>query len=435
MTTASNQAERPEAAISQGRVTIVLWVLMLFYALNYVDRQIVGILAEPIAKEFGLSDTQIGVMTGLAFAAFYAGLGIPLARLADNPKTNRVVLLSVCLALWSGMTALCGLAQNYAQMLLGRIGVAVGEAGCMPGAHSLIADMVPPERRSSAIAFFGVGQPVGVLLGMVLGGILADAYGWRTAFLVVGLPGVALALVALKLVPEPRRVLGKAAAAAAPRATVGQAIAEIIRSPAYLFMLGAGSVMAFVTFGQGVWIAIFLQRTHELTPGQTGLWLGLLSGGLGIVGMVVGGWAADRFATRSPRHQLTPVVVSLLIALPLQLLAVTVGDWRLAILLFGLVAGCQAFYFGPGWGLVQGLVSPPARATAAAVKLFVQAVLGLGVGPLLFGAISDILKPSYGDESVRMVLLFASFIFLVPALCYWLASRSLERELAAPGRG
>ena len=411
---------------------MMTWLLMIFYALNFVDRQIVSILAEPIAREFALSDTAIGVMTGLAFAFFYAGLGIPLARWTDRPTTDRPYLMSFCLALWSAMTALCGLAQSFVQMVLCRIGVAVGEAGCLPVAHSLIADAVPAERRSSAIAFFGLGQPIGAILGIIVGGLLAEHYGWRAAFMLVGGPGIAVAILGAILLPEPRRHLKQEQAqqkSGPPRASLGETLRQIVTSRAYLYMLGAGSVMAFVTFGQGVWIAIFFMRSHSLTTGQTGLWLGLLSGGLGIVGMILGGHLADRFGARRPSGSLMPVVYSLLLALPLQIAAAQVADWRLAMLLFGVVAGCQAFYFGPGWGLVQGLVPSSSRAMAAALKLFVQAMLGLGVGPLLFGLLSDALRPTYGEQSVRMVLIVSSFLFLVAAWLYWRASRYLEVEL------
>ena len=199
----------------------VLWVLLFAYILNFLDRQIVNILAEPIKRDLNLSDTQIGLMTGLAFALLYTFLGIPIVRYADNPKSSRVGLISVSLALWSGMTALCGLAQNFFQLLLARVGVGVGEAGCTPAAHSLIADTVAPEKRSSAMAFYGLGIPVGGLIGMVMGGLVADAYGWRTAFLLAGVPVILFALLLPFLMREPRRsgtVAGKAAQAARPAA-------------------------------------------------------------------------------------------------------------------------------------------------------------------------------------------------------------------------
>ena len=188
-----------------GSVRVTLWILLIVYIFNFIDRQIVNILAEPIRMELGLSDTQIGLMTGLAFALFYTVLGLPIARFSDRSTTNRPWLIGGALAIWSAMTALCGLAQNFAQLLLARIGVGVGEAGCTPPAHSLIADLVEPSKRASALAFYALGIPVGTLLGMFIGGLLADAVGWRNAFLIVGLPGLILAIIVFTTLKDPRR--------------------------------------------------------------------------------------------------------------------------------------------------------------------------------------------------------------------------------------
>lgn len=194
---------REASAITNPKV--LLWILMLVYVLNFLDRQIVVILADPISRDLELSDTQIGLLTGLAFALFYTLLGIPIARYADNSRTNRVGLISISLAVWSGMTAVCGLAQNFAQLAFARVGVGVGEAGCTPAAHSLIADSVPSDKRSSAIAFYGLGIPIGSLLGLMIGGALNDAYGWRTAFTVVAVPGLLMAVLLPYILREPRK--------------------------------------------------------------------------------------------------------------------------------------------------------------------------------------------------------------------------------------
>ena len=182
----------------------MLWILLIVYIFNFLDRQIVNILAEPIKADLGLSDTQLGLLAGPAFAVFYALLGIPIARYADKDGTNRVRLIAISLAIWSAMTAVCGLAQNFVQLLLARVGVGVGEAGCTPAAHSLISDSVPVEKRSSAIAFYGLGVPIGSLLGLIIGGVVNDLYGWRIALMMVGAPGILLALVVLFVMREPR---------------------------------------------------------------------------------------------------------------------------------------------------------------------------------------------------------------------------------------
>jgi predicted MFS family arabinose efflux permease len=210
-----NEAAVPAPKSRPQPLGLVLGVLLVVYVLNFLDRQIVNILAEPIRRDLDLSDTQIGLMTGIAFAAFYTFLGIPIARFADKPTTNRVGLIAGALVIWSGMTALCGQAQSFLQLLLARIGVGVGEAGCSPAAHSLIADLAPPEKRASAMAIYALGIPVGTLLGMLIGGLLADAYGWRMAFVVVGLPGVLLAGAVILLLRDPRRAAAMRAATAA----------------------------------------------------------------------------------------------------------------------------------------------------------------------------------------------------------------------------
>jgi MFS family permease len=431
---ATAAATRPERITSER---LLLWTLLIVYVFNFLDRQIVNILAEPIKRDLGLSDTQLGLLTGLAFALFYAILGIPIARWADRPGSNRVGLISVSLLVWSGMTALCGQAQNFTQLLLARVGVGVGEAGCTPAAHSLISDMVPAERRSSAMAFYGLGIPAGSLIGMVLGGFLADTIGWRNAFLVVGLPGVLLAVFVWLALKEPRQgSLAEAARAAAlhtpaaPRQPTWQTLKDLVRNRTYVLLaLGAGLV-AFLSYGKGVWAAIFFIRTHGLTPGQTGLWLGLVAGLSGLVGTWAGGWCADRFGRANPRHILTAPAIGMAIAAPLLFLAYRADDWRVALVLLAIPAVCNSLYYGPTYALVQRLVRPEERAVATAVMLFAQNLIGLGFGPLFFGMFSDALKPVMGEESVRGVLYGAAWLGLLPAFFYWRASLRLPAALA-----
>ncbi|WP_310496482.1 MFS transporter, partial [Sandarakinorhabdus sp.] len=255
---ASTPAPLTVAVSSRSAERLLLWTLLLVYIFNFLDRQIVSILAEPIKRDLGLSDTQLGLMTGLAFALFYAVLGVPIARWADRPGSDRVGLIAASLVVWSGMTALCGLAQNFTQLLLARIGVGVGEAGCTPAAHSLITDAVPASRRATAIAFYGLGIPIGTLLGTIIGGSLADAFGWRRAFLVVGLPGVALALFVWFALRDPRKRLTAAQSAAAPpRLAAMAALRQLAQSRAYLLIMLASGLVAFLSYGKGVWALIY----------------------------------------------------------------------------------------------------------------------------------------------------------------------------------
>jgi len=421
----------PGASAAQP-VRLTLWLLLTVYVFNFIDRQIVNILAEPIARDLDLSDTQIGLMTGLAFALFYTVLGIPIARLADRPTTHRPRLIALALAVWSGMTALCGVAQNFWQLLLARIGVGVGEAGCTPPAHSLISDMVPPDKRASALAFYSLGIPIGSLLGMVIGGLLADYLGWREAFVVVGLPGVTLALVVWFVLKDPRRSDAAAilqAKAAAPSLPLRQALAEVMGSRAYMLLVCAGSGAAFLSYGKTTWTTIFFQRTHELTAGQTGLWFGIIGGVGGILGTWLGGYLADRYGARNRRHVLTAPAVGMALAIPLAIAAYHAPNWPLALVLIFLPQVFNSLYYGPCYSAAQGLVPIRARAIAAAALLFFQNLIGLGLGPLFFGVLSDVLEPTYGAESVRYVLYGAAVLGLVPAFFFWRCSLHLDREL------
>jgi MFS transporter, Spinster family, sphingosine-1-phosphate transporter len=410
---------------------LLLWTLLVVYIFNFIDRQIVSILAEPIARDLDLSDSQLGLLTGLAFALFYATLGVPIARVADTGSTNRSRLIAICVAVWSAMTALCGVAQNFWQLLLARIGVGVGEAGCTPTAHALIADSLPPEKRAGGIAFFGLGIPIGGLLGTLIGGSMAQALGWREAFFVVGLPGLALALFVWFFLKDPRLAAngGRAALAdAPPRLSMWAGLKQLATSPAYCLVLSGASLVAFLSYGKGVWVLVYFQRTHGLSVGQTALWVGVTIGIAGIVGTWLGGWAADRFGSKDRRHMLTLPAWAMVLAAPVLFAGYMVDDWRLAILLLVLPTVANSAYYGPAYGAAQVLARPDTRAMAAAWMVFAQNLIGLGFGPLLFGALSDMLKPEYGVQSVRIVLYFAAWAGLLPALLFWLGARALGRE-------
>ncbi len=413
---------------------IMLFALLLVYILNFLDRQIVNILAEPIKGELGLSDTQLGLLAGPAFAVFYAVLGIPIARYADNAKTNRVWLISICLAVWSGMTAICGFAQNFAQLALARIGVGVGEAGCTPAAHSLIADSVPPEKRSSAIAFFGLGIPIGGLLGLIIGGIVNDQYGWRIALMLVGTPGILLAFLLPLLIRDPRRCADSAHfnTAESPvkaKLSIKDAVREVFASKAYLYVFIAASFTAFLSYGKGLWTISFFIRSHGLSTTEAGLAMAVALGISGIIGTWLGGKMADVFGKRDKRHILTMPAIGMAIAAPILFAGYWAEDWRIAVALLILPTILNSAYYGPAYGCVQGLVRPEARAIAASLVVFGQNLIGLGMGPLLFGMLSDWLQPMAGDESVRWVLYGAAWLGLIPAFFFWRASLRLNAEL------
>lgn len=415
---------------------VMLWLLLVVYVFNFLDRQIVNILAEPIARDLDLSDTQVGLMTGIAFALFYTVLGLPIARFADRPGTDRGKLIAGALAIWSAMTALCGVAQNFTQLLLARIGVGVGEAGCTPAAHSLIADSVPANRRASALAFYALGIPIGSLLGMLIGGFLADTIGWRHAFMYVGAPGVVLALVVMFYLRDPRRAGTLAAqreraanTAAKGTLSTSEAIKALMTSRAYMLLLVAGSAASFLSYGKGTWTTIFFQRTHGLSPSEVGFWFGIWGGLAGILGTFMGGWLADRYGKVDRRQIMTAPAIGMAIAAPMAFAAYFMTDWRLALLLLMIPTVMNSLYYGPCYSSAQGLVPLRARAMASAALLFFQNLIGLGLGPLFFGMLSDQLKPEFGEESVRYVLFGAAWLGLIPAYFFWKCGRLLNHEL------
>lgn len=411
---------------------VMLWTLLVVYVFNFLDRQIVNILAEPISRDLGLSDTQIGLMTGLAFALFYTVLGLPIARYADKPSTDRGRLIALALAVWSLMTALCGLAQNFTHLLLARIGVGVGEAGCTPAAHSLIADRVSPERRPGAMAFYAIGIPLGSLLGMMIGGVLADTLGWRLAFMMVGAPGVLLALAVAMLIRDKGRVVRQATASEQQEGLIFAAL-SLLRSPAYVILLLAASTSSFLSYGKATWNTIFFQRSHGLSPGEVGFWFGLFGGLAAIFGTWLGGWLANRFGSIDRRHVVTAPAIGMALAIPIGISAYFVSDWRISLLLLMLPAVLNSLYYGPVYSSAQGLVPLRHRATASALLLFGQNLIGLGLGPLFFGMLSDWLKPQYGEDSVRLVLYGAACLGLVPALLFWMLRPKLHAELDKHG--
>jgi MFS transporter, Spinster family, sphingosine-1-phosphate transporter len=411
-----------------ARLRLTINVLLIVYVLNFIDRQIVAILAQPIATDLGLNDTQIGLMTGLAFALFYTGLGIPIARYADRPRTDRVRVITICLAIWSAMTALCGAALNFWHIFLARIGVGVGEAGGTPPAHSLISELAPPEKRTSAMALYQLGPPIGGLIGMMLGGILADAIGWRWTFVVVGVPGVLLALVLPLLIRDPRA--GRLAAQAPPAVGLREAFGHILASRANRLVLAACAFAAVANFAMLIWGPIYLQRSFGLSASQTGIWFGLVNGVASMLGVWLGGQFGDRLMARGKQHLLTAPAIALALAAPLLVAGLLSPHWQWALVLFFPALLLLWLNVGPCYSAVQGLVPPTSRATASASILLMQNLFGLGLGSPLLGWLSDRYHGDYGADSVRIVLVWVVGIVVVAAAALlWAARRYLPEEL------
>lgn len=418
----------PEKLKSPKYRRYVLGVLVVVYVFNFLDRQIVTILAEPIKNELGLSDTQIGLMTGLAFAMFYTVLGIPIARLAD--RANRVSIISGALVIWSGMTALCGLAQNFAQILAARIGVGVGEAGCSPPAHSLIADYYPPNERSSALSIYALGIPIGSLLGLLAGGWAAEFYGWRTAFLLVGLPGIALAVILKLTVMEPIRGMSDPPSAKnLTQPPLGVTIRTLISNKTIVHIAMGGALTSFVGYGLGQWLPAFFIRIHEMGIAQTATYFGLVNGIASMLGTWLGGTLADKFSIRDERIYVWLPAAGVLLAFPFYLAAMVVGDWRISIAILVVPSFLNSLWLGPAFGTIQNLAPQRMRALASATLLFILNIIGLGFGPFLVGVLSDLLVGPFGEESLRYAIIIATAAYFWAGAHFLLAGRTIMADL------
>ena len=407
----------------------VIWsvgLLTLVSFFNYMDRMVLAVLLEPIKHELSLSDSQLGLLTGLAFAALYATLGLPLARFAD--RASRVKLLAVCLGLWTVMTAATGFARSYPQLFLARMGVGVGEAGCVPAAHSLIGDYLPPERRALGISFFQAGGLAGLSAGLMLTGILADQFGWRTALMVVGLSGAPLSLLILATLREPPRRGHVVASKEEPGL---RAVAALLRRPALLHLVLALSIGGFGTYGISQWLATFFIRVHGLSLTQIGVWSGISSGAGGVLGVLAGGLIATRLVIRDRRWELWVPAIAYAGSAPLYALVFLSPSPWFAIGVKFFAALLSASGGGVALSAIQSFAEPNRRATAVALVLFLSALLGLGLGPLAVGMMSDAFAPSLGSQSLRYALLISTAALVWAGVHFWLASRTAERDRCA----
>ena len=419
-----------DAYARPGYRNFVLGLLTIVYVFNFLDRQVVNILGDAIITDLGLSDTQFGMLSGIAFAAIYATLGMPIARWADAGVRRNVI--SIAVAVWSVMTVLCGAAQNFLQLFLARAGVGVGEAGGSPPAHSIISDIFPANKRATALSIYSLGIYGGVLVGYVAGGYLASAFNWRVAFVVVGLPGLLLALAVRFLVHEPPRGMAEARADVAP-AKFGEVATILWSSVAFRHMSLACALHAFVTYGLGAFIPIFLVRVHAMPIQQIGTLLGLVAGLGGILGTWAGGYLSDKLANRfnDARWHIRVPMISTVAAIPFYLFSFLFVDSGVAsILAYFVPAVVAGMYLGPCLALTHGLIGLRMRAMASAIMLFIINLIGLGIGPWATGLLSDFLRPEFGNQSIRYALVTMVMVNIWCATHYYLATRTLRNDLA-----
>ncbi|UZK66753.1 spinster family MFS transporter [Sphingomonas sp. M1-B02] len=425
-------------ALAMKRRSLTLALLTLTYFFSYMDRQILAILQEAIKRDLLLEDWQLGLLAGLAFAIFYATLGIPVAWIAD--RANRRNIIAISLALWSAMTAAGGLATNFTQLLLARIGVGIGEAGSSPPSHSIIADLYPPEKRAGAMGIYSLGVVLGAALGTFIGGLVASAYGWRAAMFVIGLPGVALAVIVWLFVVEPRRGLSDpqhAAAASGAMPPLLDGFRAILRSPPALHLVVAVTITSMVGYGLTAFGPSYMQRSLSFTMRDISLYVALPSGFCGMLSAVFGGKLADRFARTHGLHmQSTMVAVLKTLALPFTFAFLLIDVPAIAIGSFFAYVLLANSYLGPTFALIQGLAPMRQRALWAAITLLVINLIGLGLGPTLVGVLSHLLRPSLGEESLRWAMLL--FVAVTPWAIYhyWRAGVLLKRaKVARPPSG
>ena len=416
------------AAITPAARRYALAILAIVYMFNFIDRQILAILLPAIRDEFGVSDVWLGFLSGTAFAMFYIVLGIPFARYAD--RHNRRNLVAFALALWSGMTALCGVAVNFWHLALARIGVGVGEAGCSPPAHSMIADLYPPEKRSSAMGVYTIGISAGIMLAYLLGGWVVQNIGWREAFLIVGIPGVLLALVVRLTVVEPPRGHSEGREAVSEQPGFLQTLGFLWRRPSFAQMMVAAGLSSYVGYSVINFLPSFLVRSFEMPVSQVGLYLGLIIGIIGGAGFFLGGYIADHLGKAGHRRALRFIGLTVLLsAIPYAAMFLS-NSWQFALLVFLIPAGTANVYLAPVLAQAQGLVSLRMRAMASAIALLIINVIGLALGPLITGLVSDLLEPRFGEESMRYSLLLVTSIVLPWAgLHYYLAGRTVDADL------
>jgi MFS family permease len=360
----------------------VLFALVVVYTFNFIDRVLVSIVQEPIRAEFNLTDTQLGLLGGPTFAILYTLLGIPIARLAE--RKNRMTILAVCVGLWSAMTAACGLATSYGTLLLARIGVSIGEAGCTPPAQSVIGDYFPEQSRATALSIYALGIPIGSMLAAVGGGLIAEAMGWREAFLALGLPGLMLAILVKLTVKEPPRSTG---AVEAPG--LRETATLLSKKSAFWYAAFGGAMASFVGYGVGQFTNSFFMRSHELSILEASQITGLLIGAFGAIGTFFSGWLADRVRGRFPNAIAWLPAVGFLVAGPLNVAGYMSGSLPLAIVLLATAQLGGSLYLGSMYAIAQGVVHPRMRATAVAVLLFVVNLIGYAGGPPAIGALSD----------------------------------------------
>lgn len=417
------------AVLSLAARRYALVILAIVYMFNFVDRQILAILLPSIRDEFGTSDAYLGFLSGTAFAFFYVILGIPIAQYAD--RCNRRNLIAAAVAIWSGMTALSGLAANIWQLTLARIGVGIGEAGCSPPAHSMIADYFPPEKRSTAMGFYTMGISAGIMLAYMAGGWVAQNIGWRETFFIVGIPGLVLALIVRFTVQEPQRGSSEGRVVSSEQPPLSAVFKFLLARRSFVHMSVAAGLSSLVGYAVISFMPSFMVRSFDMEIAVLGVWLGLILGIAGGAGFFFGGYVADHIGKTQKRRAFVFIAITVLFSAAFLIAAFLAATWQTVLLLYVIPAATANVYLAPTLSLTQSLVALRMRAVASALVLLIINVIGLGIGPWFAGALSDYLEPQFASESMRYSLCAISAVVLPwAAWHYYRAGAHIDADLA-----
>lgn len=400
----------------------MLLLLTAAFVLNQLDRHILNITLNEIGVEFDLTDLQLGTLSGLAFAVIYVLLGFPIAKLCRQGR--RKTILVSALGVWSTMTVLMGFATNYIQIFMARVGVGMGEAGCVPASHSMISDAYPVKKRASALAFYSAGANIGIFLSFIIGGIVTSQFGWRMAFLVAGIPGLLLAIAMVFLLKEPEQNTQMSKTEGMNYRTVA-GILLLDKSTCHVIF--GSALTAMVGYGAIAWIATFLTRSHGLPLPQIGLYLAFTVGILGAIGTWAGGVLADRISRTKPERRLKFVAITILLAKPFAVWFYLSDSTTIALIIFIVPAFIGTMFTGPTFAHVYSMLAAGQRAMATAIMMFILNLVGLGVGPVLVGFISDMFSASQGQNSLRIALAFIQIAGLWGGVHFWLAARAIKQ--------
>lgn len=421
-----NSSGSQDQALLHGNRAYVLFILVVVYTFNFIDRQIVGILAVPIKADLGLTDSQLGLMGGLAFALFYTGLGIPVAMLAD--RFSRTWIMTGALTIWSLMTAASGLATNFWQLFAARLGVGVGEAGGVAPAYSLISDFFPPKQRARALSIYSFGIPIGSAIGIVFGGVIASLINWRYAFFIVGLAGVILAPIFRMTIKEPARGRFDSQRTDEPQPSLKEILSTLSKKPSFWLLSLGASFSSMMGYGVFFWLPSFFVRSFNLTLLNASLFYGavLLVGGL--AGIWAGGWLGDRFGQNKRAQYARIPAMAFLATVPFYVAAILSPTLTVTFLVLLVPTALGLAWLGPVISAIQHLVRPNMRATTSAIFLFINNLIGIGLGTYAIGALSDLLSAQFGEESLRYSILAGTGFYVVAALLFFLAAHWLEKD-------